>query len=722
MKLQPAESSQSRNLLIVLDALDMAAQAVGEYWKNIQVGHRGRYSVQRLLSFRDYHRRTSPTRVFFVCLTALVPAFVAAVLVECIPLKPPDEGWKANYMFWIRLYVSSLPIAFGAVYQVKEVIEPDVISPLGIAVTGVGSCTCYVAFTMVLAVVWKFPIPFGYVLTVAPFVCFYMAFFMLSIGPRALSRPTTLRTQLGSQMTVIAAQGCLAIAFPAFSAVFNQLSGSQQSAFIFVLPVIKFCIKQVIAKASAHLHECVGLIVVFSVDVCNVLYVVVCMQTAISPLTTTILITSDAFFVVLALRSIYYQSDSVQTQKALLSLGLQAPASGDYLEAVLLQIRGAFQDKASSAPVPIRVRSPISLPLSVESTRLMSELVHAKRRNGREADSFHQLTLFSSTAVRLESMRTSTWVDSRPVEPVPARSDSGRHQIVPTQPKDGRSFTGPRVSLAMSSRTSTRQEATLARSVSRHKPSSIVAPSQVAAVQDAQASLQTLFHSEYVVMAEFIEFAIPLLYAVYLAILYHLPTAAFYPHTRSLTPEKFARTLTTLVIYSSVELASFIGLNLLLKRKFGFSPVYQLAFVLETQVASIQGHLFLWILVILQITLVHNGQLARTCGNAACESYAFVFLLMSRGGPRGPVQVTAKNALRGVQHQLYRESSSINTFFESNGRRSVAFPVPSSLFCRATSLPFGTPQLCLCAPRQHSPQPTNATAAPHSVPLTPETS
>ncbi|EGZ18014.1 hypothetical protein PHYSODRAFT_500706, partial [Phytophthora sojae] len=181
------------------------------HWTSIQVGHRGKYSVERLLSFRDYYVRTSPTRVLIVCATGMLPAFIVAILVEFIPLKPPDEGWKANYTFWIRLYVSSLPIAFGGVYQVKEVIEPGAISTTGIVATAVGSCTCYVALTMLVAALWKFPIPFGYVLTVGPFVAFYMIFFMLSIGPRVLSSSAVLRRQIFSQMLVIAAQGMLAI-------------------------------------------------------------------------------------------------------------------------------------------------------------------------------------------------------------------------------------------------------------------------------------------------------------------------------------------------------------------------------------------------------------------------------------------------------------------------------------------------------------------------------
>ncbi|KAG1695873.1 hypothetical protein DVH05_019227 [Phytophthora capsici] len=468
-----------------------------------------------------------------------------AILVECIPLKPPDEGWKANYAFWIRLYVSSLPIAFGAVFQVKDVIEPDAISNRGIFITGVGSCTCYVALTILIAEKWKFPIPFGYVLTVAPFVFFYMVFFLLSIGPKKL-QSQALRHQIFSRMTVIAAQGVLAIAYPSFSAVFNQLSGPHQSVFIFVLPLIKFSVKQIIAKASAHLHECVGLIVVFSVDTCNVLYVVVCMQTAISPLTTTLMITFDAFFVLLALRSIYYQADASQGRKKLNS------TKENYLENLLEVIRKIF--RAADSPVPIRVHSPVSLPLSTESTQYVNDLANGKRKNTRDVNSTKALSSGSNKSLVINQVA-----------------------VAPLQ-VPGILSVGPKLPLTDNTE-----------------------------LEDTRGALQMLFHSEYVVVAEYIECAIPVLYAVYLGLLYHLPTAAYYPHTRSLTPQNFVRAEVNLFLYSLVEFASFGGLAVMLKRKCGFSPVYQLAFVLETQVTTIQGHLFLWISVILQMTLVHNG-------------------------------------------------------------------------------------------------------------------
>eukprot|EP00644_Phytophthora_capsici_P015643 jgi/Phyca11/121351/e_gw1.44.319.1 len=124
----------------------------------------------------------------------------------------------------------------------------------------------------------------------------------------------------------------------------------------------------------------------------------------------------------------------------------------------------------------------------------------------------------------------------------------------------------------------------------------------------AWEALRVLFHSEYLLLTEYVECVLPVLYAVYLALLFHLPVAAYYPQTASLTSEKMTKTVIGITLYASVELASFIGLVLLLRSKFGISPLHQLAFVLETQVYSLQGHLFVWTIYILHLPLLHYGK------------------------------------------------------------------------------------------------------------------
>ncbi|EGZ30647.1 hypothetical protein PHYSODRAFT_447807, partial [Phytophthora sojae] len=72
-------------------------------WSALRVGRHGSYSVERLESLDHYCKTTSRTRVASVCLLTPLPALTTAALLECLSLRPPSEGWRANWMFWIRL-------------------------------------------------------------------------------------------------------------------------------------------------------------------------------------------------------------------------------------------------------------------------------------------------------------------------------------------------------------------------------------------------------------------------------------------------------------------------------------------------------------------------------------------------------------------------------------------------------------------------------------------
>ncbi|GMF41236.1 unnamed protein product [Phytophthora fragariaefolia] len=412
-------------------------------------------------------------------------------------------------------------------------------------------------------------------------------------------------------MLVIAAQGMLAIAYPTFGAIFNQLSGHEQTAFVFVLPIIKFCIKQFIAKASAHLQEYVGPTVVFSVDVCNVLYMAISVQTAVSPITTTLVIVLDAFFVLLAFRSIYKQTRVAESR---LTASLTSLPKSNYVQNLIALIRQTVQlaRAADALPAPIRIRAPFPLPLAAESTAYMRILIRANEMINEEVEITQDSILNSP---RITSDKSA---DSNDIHNLADEKQMSSLTVLQNILNDRRVSPASHVAGNME-----RQPPPIITRLSkvfipRHigNPDSFNPPSPVnilyryhAASGNVQDALQVLFHSEYVVMTEFIECVTPVLYAIYLAFLYHLPNAAYYPHTRSLTPEKFTSTEVNLMLYAVIELTLFVAINFLLKQKFGFFPLYQLAFVFETHVRTLQSHIFVWVLCILQITLLHNGKI-----------------------------------------------------------------------------------------------------------------
>ncbi|KAG6614990.1 uncharacterized protein IUM83_08796 [Phytophthora cinnamomi] len=98
-----------------------------------------------------------------------------------------------------------------------------------------------------------------------------------------------------------------------------------------------------------------------------------------------------------------------------------------------------------------------------------------------------------------------------------------------------------------------------------------------------------------------------MLFGVYPSILYQLPVHKFYPHTRALEAGQLEGMLTNIAIYATLEVLSFIGMHVALKRKFNLTALFQLAFVLETHVVQLQSRMFVWIVFILQFTLAHYG-------------------------------------------------------------------------------------------------------------------
>jgi hypothetical protein len=121
-------------------------------------------------------------------------------------------------------------------------------------------------------------------------------------------------------------------------------------------------------------------------------------------------------------------------------------------------------------------------------------------------------------------------------------------------------------------------------------------------------SHKMLFHLEYLVLVEYVESVIPTLYVIYLLVLVQLPSAQYYPHTRHISSSQLHASVGSIILYAAVEVLSMLWLHVVLRRKFGFSLLYQLAFILETEKGLLQGRLFVWITPLLQITLVHFGK------------------------------------------------------------------------------------------------------------------
>lgn len=121
-------------------------------------------------------------------------------------------------------------------------------------------------------------------------------------------------------------------------------------------------------------------------------------------------------------------------------------------------------------------------------------------------------------------------------------------------------------------------------------------------------ALKVLFQYEYHVLVEYVESVIPMIYSLYVVILFQLPSAKYYPETRNEPFGHVAAMALNVMIYAWLEILSLFALHFSVKRKFGFSPAYLLAFVLENQAVALVARLTVWFVYILELTLVHFGK------------------------------------------------------------------------------------------------------------------
>lgn len=95
--------------------------------------------------------------------------------------------------------------------------------------------------------------------------------------------------------------------------------------------------------------------------------------------------------------------------------------------------------------------------------------------------------------------------------------------------------------------------------------------------------------------------------AFYMAVMAFLPNRIYYPQLATLDATNLLHTLLRILVYGFIELLSLLILDWLMWRKMKFSPMAQLAFVLEAQWKSIQAKLILWVLYTVQSSLQHYG-------------------------------------------------------------------------------------------------------------------
>ncbi|KAL3662153.1 hypothetical protein V7S43_012953 [Phytophthora oleae] len=116
-----------------------------------------------------------------------------------------------------------------------------------------------------------------------------------------------------------------------------------------------------------------------------------------------------------------------------------------------------------------------------------------------------------------------------------------------------------------------------------------------------------MYASEVLVFAEYAEFACAFIYGLYTFILFHYPYAKYSLCFIGLSESEFWDSVLNCAVYTALEGFTLIVFFVSVRRKFGISPLYQLAFVLEKYWMSVQGKITTSLVLVFILHTVHQG-------------------------------------------------------------------------------------------------------------------
>lgn len=520
-------------------------------------------------------------RIIAGCLWLLLPALLIVMCIEAVPLQNPGDGWKANGGAWVRFVMVASCICVGIIVQINQLVPALALSVLEIASSTFSTVICYTGSMLVLAIYWAYPIPFGTVVGTQPFIFFMATSFLVTVGRKRFQSIPDLAAKLKKQLYIIFAQAILAMVYPIFSALYYLLPPNYKVFFVLLLPCIRFAMKHVVVWFSSDLEDYQPGIVVFSVGVFNALYTSKCMQSSGSKATYVVIIAIDIVESVIAyrdlhkstlyIRSLLEKIDAANTKRSLL----------DQLVS-LSQEPDVFLDRVAAT---IRLRSPIEIPMSAQSTGRLSRIAS------------HPLVVFKDQPLVLE--RQSQLILAASGTNTAAKSSSSSMFRLSTRVSPIE--VQPRKEGDRSSEKRTSQELTTQRT-ERDSDAALADKRELMRV-----ALKLLFKCEFHALVEFIECAVPTMYAIYVLVLYQLPSAKYYPEMRDMTSEQMHSMVSSIVIYAFFEGLSFLAMHYTVKWRCGVSPACLLGFVVKNQCLEFQGRLLVWYTYVLQLTLDHFG-------------------------------------------------------------------------------------------------------------------
>ncbi|KAG7392338.1 hypothetical protein PHYPSEUDO_000746 [Phytophthora pseudosyringae] len=568
-RVEPSETSHSRQCAEASSAFRLVVQPL-RVWKRLQVSYYGgKYSIERVLALDTYTRSTSVSRVLLVCIWTPMPMITLVVVQELIPLQDPSEGWRVNYGFWIRAVILAFVVGHTITGQARFLIDGVVISPGRLALLSACAAAMFTGGAAAISAYVVFPVPF-FVLTLAPM--FYVLLILAVRFIVGLDEMMAHSDQLIRYIIFVCAQVTVAIVYPLYESLFRVAQGTRyQMIVILLLPVIKVALKNMLLRCTANMEDMIPETVIFTVDFFNTIYIATCMQSASSAGAVAAITITDLLQTGVMLYGLHRRTAAIQAK---LHEVASIPTGAHCVLTMLSSLcrdSGKFETQARRG---IRIYS--CLPHCISE----ADKAHLACLDKLLEDD-NQVATPGKSAAGPGAKRTErcAYGDSTcKLRMLCTRKHRG--SILPVLPDSA----------------SDRLSASTKRQNAPTKRSPILLE-----------TLGALFTTECIVVAAYLEAIVPLFYCNYILLMVHLPSAHYHTEMAGVTHENVGSTVRPVLLFGLLQMVSFALLLLVIKRNLGLRILYQIGFVLETQMSLIQGKLMLWMIITFSFRVVHFG-------------------------------------------------------------------------------------------------------------------
>lgn len=211
------------------------------------------------------------------------------MLVELLPLRPPSERWRANWVYWTRLFLSTMVLSFASGVSIVPASGHRLKHAVLVAIC---ATTGYMLQTFVLARFWCFPVPFTILLATPVYQLSLVSSARLAAWAQDAQQFQAANKQIKAVIPLMQVQIALMAVYSCYNAVFLRLNSLNQVAFTLVLPAAKSLLIWLLARFGRGMPAASGWSFV-SLKLFDALYLFKCMQSAGSTLSGISLISTD---------------------------------------------------------------------------------------------------------------------------------------------------------------------------------------------------------------------------------------------------------------------------------------------------------------------------------------------------------------------------------------------------------------------------------------------